>query len=92
MKKYAYWKSVRLGLSAVTLAVALALPTAAEETATGDDTYVWDLSDIYGTPEAWEAERQRLLEKVPTLANYKGTLGKSAAALLVAQDDISTTY
>lgn len=92
MKKYAYWKSVRLGLSAVTLAVALALPTGAEETATADDTYVWDLSDIYATPEAWEAERQRLLEKVPTLANYKGTLGKSAAALLEAQDDISTTY
>ena len=41
----------------------------------------WDLSDIYPSDAAWETERQALLKAIPTLKNYKGTLGRSAASM-----------
>ncbi len=53
--------------------------TAAE--ATLDPRYVWDLSDLYPTPEAWNAARTALLAKVEEFPRHKGTLGKSAAHL-----------
>jgi len=52
----------------------------------------WDLSDLYPSDAAWEAERQSLLKAIPGLARQKGTLGKSAAAMrqaFVAQSDMN---
>jgi oligoendopeptidase F len=46
----------------------------------------WDLSEIYPTEAAWETERQAILRAIPLLKKYKGTLGKSAAALRAALD------
>jgi oligoendopeptidase F len=51
----------------------------------------WDLSELYPSDAAWEAERQALLKAMPGLKAQKGTLGRSAAAMraaLVAQSDI----
>ena len=54
-------------------------------------TAAWDLSELYPSDAAWEAERQALLKTIPSLKAQKGTLGRSAAtmrAALVAQSDI----
>ncbi len=51
----------------------------------------WDLSELYPSDAAWEAERQALLKTIPGLKAQKGTLRRSAAAMrsaLVAQSDI----
>jgi oligoendopeptidase F len=51
--------------------------------------YVWDLSDLYSSPEAWTLERNRIEAQVKSLDKYAGTLGKSPAAMLSALDAIS---
>jgi oligoendopeptidase F len=51
---------------------------------TDDPAYMWDLSDLYRTPEAWTAEHDKLQEEAKGLEQYKGTLGKSAADMLKA--------
>jgi len=54
-----------------------------------DPAYMWDLSDLYASPEAWTAEHDRVKTVTDTLDKYKGTLGKSAADMLTALDAIS---
>ncbi len=49
-------------------------------------TDTWDLSSLYTDDTAWEADFQRFHEMIPQAADYKGTLGKSADALLLALD------
>jgi len=49
-----------------------------------DPAYMWDLSDLYPSPEAWTAERDRVKAQVSALDKYKGTLGKSAKDMLAA--------
>lgn len=49
-----------------------------------DPAYMWDLTDLYKTPEAWTAEHDKLQEEAKSLEQYKGTLGKSAADMLKA--------
>lgn len=46
----------------------------------------WDLSSLYTDDTAWEADFQRFHEMIPQATDYKGTLGKSADALLLALD------
>ncbi len=50
---------------------------------------MWDLRDLYPTPEAWTAERDKIKAQAETLESYKGTLGKSAASMLKALSAIS---
>ncbi len=52
----------------------------------------WDLSDIFPTEEAWQAEFEALKELPARAAAFRGTLGTSAASLLAwfrLQDDVS---
>ncbi len=49
----------------------------------------WDLSDLYASPDAWEAERQRVLEEMKEIEAFKGKLGKDAGTLLAAMDKLS---
>jgi oligoendopeptidase F len=51
--------------------------------------YVWDLIDLYPSPEAWAVERDRIKAQAESLAKYAGTLGRSPAAMLRALDAIS---
>ena len=44
----------------------------------------WDLTDLYSSDAAWEAERQSLLKAIPGLKAQKGTLGRSAASMRAA--------
>ena len=52
----------------------------------------WDLTDLYPSVAAWEAERQSLLARIPSLTGYSGTLGQSAAALRTALQATSDAY
>ena len=51
--------------------------------------YMWDLSDLYSTPEAWKAAHDKLATKVSGLAKLKGSLGKSAGSMLAGLSAIS---
>src|SRR5262245_34756005 len=50
---------------------------------------LWNLADLYPTPDAWAAEYARIKTAAIALDSYKGTLGSSAAAMLAALDAIS---
>ena len=54
------------------------IPTRAEVRA--EDT--WDLTPLYATPAEWTADFARLQEEYPVLAEFRGKVGESAAALL----------
>jgi oligoendopeptidase F len=51
--------------------------------------YMWDLSDLYPSPEVWTAAQGKAKAQVDALDKYKGTLGKSAASMLTALGAIS---
>ena len=75
--------------SALAAAVALALPFAAQaadvpERADIPAEYKWDLTDMYGGAEAWEADKTRFTELLPTIDAYKGRLSESGDTLLAA--------
>ena len=87
---------LRSAAIAVILTAVIAVPAArsaapATETAPAavDPAYMWDLSELYPSAEAWTAEHDRLKGVTDTLVKYKGTLGKSAKAMLTALDAIS---
>jgi oligoendopeptidase F len=65
-------------------------PEAAEEEArVVDEKYIWNLTDLYATPEAWSAARETVLADIEKLNDLKGTLGESAQSLLASTDQIS---
>ena len=53
-----------------------------------DIRYKWDLTGMYADATAWEAERERFLQKLPTLSAHRGKLGESGARLLQAIESI----
>ena len=48
------------------------------------ENYKWNLADMYATQEDWEKAKEDLPGKFDKVANYKGTLGKSAGNLFNA--------
>ena len=46
--------------------------------------YKWDLSDMYPSVEAWEADKQRFLARLPDITAYRGRLAENGATLLDA--------
>jgi oligoendopeptidase F len=50
---------------------------------------MWNLGDLYSSPEAWAAARDKLKGEVQTLGRLKGALGKSAKDMLSALDEMS---
>ncbi len=60
-------------------------PTSTSAPANG----MWDLRDLYPTPEAWTAARDKVKAQAKALDRYTGTLGKSADAMLKALSAIS---
>ncbi len=56
------------------------------------DHTMWDLTDLYATPKAWDESFARTKAAADALNAYKGTLGQSAAQLakaLVAISDVN---
>ncbi|OUY01632.1 oligoendopeptidase F [Ponticaulis sp.] len=65
--------------------------TLSSEEAESSETYVWDLTDLYETPEAWTAEFEAMQAQVATLSEFQGTLGESSESLALALRTISDT-
>ncbi len=42
----------------------------------------WNLADLFPDPEAWEREREAVLQALATLEAWRGTLGEGAAQVL----------
>ncbi len=55
------------------------------------ESYVWDLTALYATDAAWDAEYTRLEAAIPGLRAYEGTLGESAQAMHTALRAMSDT-
>lgn len=53
-----------------------------------DPRFIWDLTRLYATDAAWDAERTAVLAEVPSLSALKGTLN-TAAGLRAGLDRIS---
>jgi oligoendopeptidase F len=47
-----------------------------------DDRYRWNLSDLYPDDAAWRSAQRLLVGEIPSVAQFKGRLGGSAATLL----------
>ncbi|MES2718140.1 MAG: M3 family oligoendopeptidase [Pseudomonadota bacterium] len=75
--------------------LALASNTAPAQPATpssSDPRLVWDLSRLFPTDAAWDAERLAFAEQLPQLAALRGTLERDAASLRAGLDRISAAY
>ena len=91
---------LNMKLTALALAIAAALPLApalaadmpasAATAPSLDAQGVWDLTPLYATPAAWEAERVAILAELPRIKAIQGTLGTSSASLQSGLDQIST--
>ncbi len=79
--------------AAALAALAVGVPSWALAQATADGgAAAWDLAEIYPSDAAWEAERKAIQAQIPSLLQYKGKLGQSAAGLkaaLQAQSDLN---
>jgi oligoendopeptidase F len=73
---------VGCSITAVAATKPAAAPIASADT--GNPAYMWDLSDLFASPEAWTTEHDRVVAATAGLDKYKGTLGKSAKDLLTA--------
>jgi len=56
------------------------------------DSYVWDLSDLYPDVDAWESAFADLEYRLETVVQYRGTLGDSAQSMNRALNEISDAY
>lgn len=64
---------------------AMSAPATKTPVADSDNpAYMWDLGDLYKSPEAWTAEHDKLQDRANKLEAFKGTLGKSSADMLKA--------
>lgn len=79
--------SVAVALSCAS--TVFAQPATSQGPADAPDRFVWDLSPLYRSDEAWNADRQALLAELPKIAALRGTLGSSPAALRGALDTFS---
>ena len=78
--------------STVLALACVTVPAQAGEAATGASDGIptmWDLSDLYKTPEAWTASYEKTKVATEKLENYRGTLGASSESLFTALDAIS---
>jgi oligoendopeptidase F len=62
-------------------------PSAQQNVVDNVNHYVWDLSPLYGSQAAWQAERNLILTKIATFASWKGKVGNDAQSLAQAMDD-----
>ncbi len=80
-----------LALWVATPSLAADVQSAASDVAQGA-TVNWDLGALYPSDAAWEAERKAIADTLPTLAAFKGTLGKDADSLAKALSTISDVH
>lgn len=76
-------REILIGTAATAL-LSSAAPTALFAQAAGSVPTSWDLTDLYPSDAAWEAERKSISTAIPGLLKYRGKLGQSAAELSAA--------
>ena len=80
-------------VSAGAVALAAGVPNwALAQASGGNSAAAWDLREIYPSDAAWEADRRAIQAEIPSLLQYRGKLGRSAAELkaaLQAQSDLN---
>jgi oligoendopeptidase F len=86
-----YAKAAAVFLALAAMEIPIASVTAAPA-AQGTDTAMWDLTDLYASPETWGREYDAARADAQRLDGYKGTLGTSADAMLKALDAISGVH
>jgi oligoendopeptidase F len=69
-------------------ALAQEAPPAAAPTVTVNDA-IWNLADLYATPEDWTKEYERVKADIPSIGSCKDTIVKDAASLLACAEKIS---
>ena len=74
------------------LTATLPFPYSAQAQDDAFDSYVWDLTELYPSLKAWEAERQRLLEQMVGIETFRSTLGNDADSLYAAYRYVSDVY
>ena len=85
------WLALTMTMSISVTTMTTQTTTAAQGTAPGADQIAWDLTDLYPSTEAWNAEKTALEARVADLDRFRGRLGESAAMLRAALDAISDT-
>ena len=67
------------------------LPAAAQQRdrASIPEKYKWDLTHIYPSNAAWRAAKEKLEGEISSVRSFKGTLGRSPAALADALERVS---
>jgi oligoendopeptidase F len=78
-----------LAATLIALAALAPAPAAARERSEVPEAYTWNLKELYPDEAAWEAARASLTARLPKLADQKGHLGDSPAALLGALEAVS---
>ena len=89
MKITKTFKRTFIALAASTALMSTALQPTSHAFADDAPKIEWDLTDLYASADAWEAERQRVLEEMKEIETFKGKLGKDAKTLLAAMDKLS---
>lgn len=54
-----------------------------------DPSATWDLTDLFPTAAAWDTERAAIEKEVAAVGALKGTLGRDAATMLAALDQMT---
>lgn len=70
-------------LAALASPLAQAQATPSASAAPTDERYVWDLTPLFATPAAWEAERQAVLAELPKMQALKGSVAQGDATALL---------
>lgn len=76
-------------LASATLPAQTLPPGTGDPAQTNDPRWTWDLTRLYASDAAWDAERLAAAAEIPGLAALKGTLGRDAAAMRSALDQQS---
>ena len=71
--------------------VAFIVPAAAQQRdrASIPEKYKWDLTPIYPSNAAWRAAKEKTRGDIPSVRQFKGTLGASPAALADALERVT---
>src|SRR5229473_1233422 len=83
------------GAALVLLAIAAAAALAKHEAppqkpaAPAQTEPMWDLTDLYPSPDAWTAEHDKIKAEAAKIDSLKGTLGKSAKDMLAGLSEMS---
>src|SRR5258706_3299493 len=84
-----------VGAAAIVFSIGSPVPVkgaapAANAPATRNTTmFMWDLSDLYPSADAWAAQYEAAKADAQRLERYKGTLGTNPGAMLAAFDAMS---